>query len=123
VPTADREKATVKVRIGFDQLGDPRILPDMGIKVAFQAEADPSGGTRPRLLVPATAVRRDGGVSVVFVFRDGQVERRAVAVGGAVGDDVEVLSGLRGGDRVVLAPPAGLSDGSRVRLRDHERNG
>jgi RND family efflux transporter MFP subunit len=122
VPTADREKATVKVRIAFDQLGDPRILPDMGIKVAFQAEADPNGTARARLLVPATAVRRDGGAAVVFVFRDGRVERRAVAVGGTVGDEVEVLSGLRSGDRVVLAPPADLSDGSRVRSRD-ERNG
>jgi HlyD family secretion protein len=59
---------------------------------------------------------------VVFVLRDGRVERRAVAVGGTVGDEVEVLSGLRSGDRVVLAPPADLSDGSRVRSRD-ERNG
>jgi multidrug efflux pump subunit AcrA (membrane-fusion protein) len=57
------------------------------------------------------------------VLRDGRVERRAVAVGGTVGDQVEVLSGLRGGDRIVLAPPAELTDGSRVRLRDEARHG
>jgi RND family efflux transporter MFP subunit len=118
VPAADRQKATVKVRIAFDELGDPRILPDMGVKVGFQAEPE-AEAARPRLLVPDRAVRREGNGGVVFVVREDRVERRAVAVGGAAGGDVEVLSGVRAGERVVLDPPADLADGSRVRLR-HE---
>jgi RND family efflux transporter MFP subunit len=121
VPAADRQKATVKVRIAFDQLGDPRILPDMGVKVAFQSESDGGAPTRPRLLVPERALRREGDGAVVFVVRDDRVERRAVAVGGTVGDSIEVLSGLRAGDRIVLDPPAALSDGERVRMRNDER--
>jgi RND family efflux transporter MFP subunit len=117
VPAADRQKATVKVRIAFDQLGDPRILPDMGVKVAFQAEAAPEAAARPRLLVPEQAVRREKDSTVVFVVRENAVERRAVSVGGTAGDRVEVLSGVRAGDRVVVGPPADLTDGSRVRVR------
>jgi RND family efflux transporter MFP subunit len=120
VPSADRQKATVKVRIGFKELGDPRILPDMGVKVAFQAETDGTAAAKPRLLAPAAAVRRDGGATVVFVVRGDVVERRAVAIGGTVGDDVEVLSGLRAGDVVVVDPPADLRDGSRVHPRGAE---
>lgn len=122
VPAADRQKATVKVRIAFDQLGDSRILPDMGVKVAFQAEASPQTAARPRMLVPATALRREGANAVAFVLRDGQVERRAVGIGGTIGGEVEVLSGLRGGDRVVIDPPADLGDGQRVRVREPERD-
>jgi RND family efflux transporter MFP subunit len=121
VPAADRQKATVKVRIAFDQLGDPRILPDMGVKVAFQAEPQAQAGgeaaTRPRLLVPQQALRREGDGAVVFVLRENKVERRAVSLGGTTNDRVEVLSGLRTGERVVLAPPPHLADGSRVRAR------
>src|SRR5581483_10598540 len=95
VPSADRQKATVKVRIAFDQLGDPRILPDMGVKVSFQGDAR-DGAT---LLVPERALRREGDRTVVFVVADGRAARRAVAVGGTVGDAVEALSGVRRGER------------------------
>jgi RND family efflux transporter MFP subunit len=118
VPAADRQKATVKVRIAFDELGDPRILPDMGVKVAFQADADGAAAGRSRLLVPERAVRRDGDGGVVFVVREDRVERRAVALAGTAGEDVEVRAGLRAGERIVLDPPADLADGSRVRLRE-----
>jgi RND family efflux transporter MFP subunit len=117
VPAADRQKATVRVRIAFEELGDPRILPDMGVKVGFQAPQGETPATRPGLAVPQRAIRRDGGSAVAFVLRDGRVERRAVAVGAANGDGVEVLSGLRAGETVVLDPPADLADGSRVELR------
>jgi RND family efflux transporter MFP subunit len=120
VPAADRQKATVKVRIGFDELGDPRILSDMGVKVAFQADAQAAEPGRPRLVVPKNAVRRSGSTAVVYVLRNDTVERRAVAVGGTTGDTVEVLSGVRSGDRLVLDPPADLADGSRVRARNDE---
>jgi multidrug efflux pump subunit AcrA (membrane-fusion protein) len=79
VPSADRQKATMKVRIGFDQL-DPRILPDMGVKVSFLSERAPAGATAPRarLLVPKAAVRSEAGREVVFVVRDDRVEPRAI---------------------------------------------
>jgi RND family efflux transporter MFP subunit len=118
VPAADRQKATVKVRIAFDQLGDPRILPDMGVKVAFQGDDEPGTEARARVVVPARALRRERDASVVFAVRDGRVERRAVAAGGTVGDGVEVLSGIRPGERIVLDPPADLADGDRVRVRE-----
>jgi RND family efflux transporter MFP subunit len=117
VPTGDRQKATVKVRIAFNQLGDPRILPDMGVKVSFQAEQDDQTAPRARLVVPERALRRERDGGIVFVWHDGRVERRAVAVGGTGGDGVEVLSGLRAGETVVLDPPPDLADGSRVRRR------
>ena len=116
VPAADRQKATVKVRIGLDELGDPRLLPDMGVKVSFQAD-DPveEGSTAPALLVPSAAVRSRQGSDLVFIVHDGFVERRAVSLGGRSGERVEVKAGLREGDRVVLDPPETLQDGDAVR--------
>src|SRR6185295_17823265 len=105
VPAADRQKATVKVRIAFNEVGDPRILPDMGVKVGFQSEPGGEVAARPALRIPERALRRDKTGAVVFVVRNDRVERRAVAVGGTAGSDVEVRSGLRAGDRVVLDPP------------------
>jgi RND family efflux transporter MFP subunit len=119
VPTADRQKATVLVRIGFERL-DPRILPDMGVKVAFlgaQEPASASAPARPRLTVPRTAIRTDQGLSIVFVLRDDRVERRAVRMGESKGEQVEIVSGLAAGDRVVVEGPAELADGSRVAVR------
>ena len=119
VPSADRQKATVKVRIGFDQL-DPRMLPDMGVKVSFLAEAAPVASaeqTRARVLVPKAAIRTVDGTSVVFVVRGDRVERRAVKPGGNDGDLVEVISGLNAGDRVVTEGVATLTDGARVKER------
>jgi RND family efflux transporter MFP subunit len=118
VPAADRQKATVRVRIGFDELGDPRILPDMGVKVAFRGDGEEGAASPAALLVPESAVRSEGETSVVFVVRDGSVERRAVAVGPAVGGRVEVRSGLRPSERVVLDPPPSLADGDRVRVSE-----
>jgi RND family efflux transporter MFP subunit len=115
VPTADRQKATVLVRIGFDKL-DPRILPDMGVKVTFLRDADEasSPAATPVSLVPASAVRTENNQSYVFVVRQETVERRAVRTGGTDGDRLEVLAGLSGGDRVVVAPPSDLVSGVRV---------
>jgi RND family efflux transporter MFP subunit len=119
VPTADRQKATVRVRIAFEQL-EPRILPDMGVKVSFLNErsAEPSDAPpKPRILIPKSAVRTDAGQSIVFVVRDDRVERRAVKVGLVDGDNVEVQSGLNGGEKVVVEGHATLADGSRVKER------
>ncbi len=118
IPAADRQRATVLVRIAFDELGDPRILPDMGINVAFLEAGPPPEETvadaAPRFWVPAEALRNDGGTQVVFVARGDTVERRAVTTGLEDGGDVEVLAGVAAGERVVIEGPAELADGDRV---------
>jgi RND family efflux transporter MFP subunit len=118
IPSADRQKATVRVRIGFDKL-DPRILPDMGVKVAFlrDDEATPAAQARARTLVPKPAVRTADGRTIVFVVRDDRAERRAVTVGSDLGDQMEVLSGLTAGERVVVEGPATLKDGDRIKVQ------
>jgi len=115
VPTADRQKATVLVRLAFKQL-DPRILPDMAIKVTFLREGDATAtaAAQPTALVPRPAIKTVGEDNYAFVVRGDAVERRAVRLGGTDGDRVEVLAGLQSGDRVVLSPPPTLADGSRV---------
>jgi RND family efflux transporter MFP subunit len=118
VPTADRQKATVLVRIGFNAL-DPRILPNMGIKVTFLREADAAAApaTQPVTLVPRAAVRTQNGASYVFLVRESTVERRAVQTGGTDGDRLEVIAGLTSGDRVVVSPPAELSEGAQILIK------
>jgi RND family efflux transporter MFP subunit len=117
IPTADRSKATVKVRVAI-KVKDPRIVPDMGVRVGFldPGRAAPPRVPTPAVLVPADAVRSEGGASVVFVVSDVKVSRRAVTLGKTVGPDREVLTGLKAGERVVLAPPASLADGATVRV-------
>jgi HlyD family secretion protein len=114
IPTADRQKSTVKVRVGFDKL-DPRILPDMGIKVAFH-EATGAGASPSRsLLVPKAAVHQQDGHDVVMVVQNGRAERRAVNVGSADAEDAVIAAGLTAGESVIVEWPAGLTDGARVR--------
>lgn len=115
IPAADRGKATVKVRIALKEK-DPRIVPDMGVRVSFleppKADEEKPEGVR----VPADAlVERDGRTVVFVVGDDGRVALREVATGSTLGRDRQVLSGLSPGDEVVLDPPAGLHDGARVR--------
>jgi multidrug efflux pump subunit AcrA (membrane-fusion protein) len=117
IPTADRQKATVKVRVAFDRL-DPRILPDMGVKVTFFEEetADPvDGGTR--VLVPRAALHVEGGNPAVFIYHDGRVERRAVRLGQVRGDQQEVIAGLSHGEQVVVTGLGELRDGQRAQLK------
>jgi RND family efflux transporter MFP subunit len=118
IPTADRAKATVKVRIGLD-LKDARIVPDMGVRVSFLEEAKPATEDRPRpsgVLVPKEAVRSDNGQDQVFVFSDGKAQRRPVTLGGNVGESRQVRSGVSAGESVILDPPAGLKDGAAITL-------
>ncbi|HEX5042765.1 MAG TPA: efflux RND transporter periplasmic adaptor subunit [Candidatus Polarisedimenticolaceae bacterium] len=115
IPSADRQKATVKVRISLDAL-DPRILPDMGVKVAFLSEVPAAGApVRARVVVPAAAVMERDGAHHLFVVRDGRVERRAVSVVRTGGEEAEIDAGVSEGEKVVLRPPAKLKDGDRVR--------
>src|SRR4051794_20866543 len=127
VPTADRQKATVKVRLGFEGL-DPRILPDMGVKVAFLAEEKPAAGGaaaagsgtpgKPVVAIPRAAVRKDGDRDIVFVVSsDGRLERRAIGLAAGTGDEAVVTSGLAAGERVVVEGPADLKDGAAVQTK------
>jgi RND family efflux transporter MFP subunit len=114
IPTADRQKATVKVRVAFDHL-DPKILPDMAVKVAFRSTDDskvaPAGS---RVIVPKAALQNRDGRDVVWVVRDGKVERRAVTIEQTSGDESTIAAGLSGGEKVVVNPPATLTEGAKI---------
>ena len=118
----DRSKATVKVRIAVKSR-DPRIVPDMGVRVAFMSASPATGSaaTSPAasVLVPAEAVRTEGALNVVFVVANDKVERRVVTLGGNAGGSRQVLTGLRDGERVVLSPPPSLKDGAVVKLGEN----
>ena len=113
VPTADRQKATVKVRIALDER-DARMLPDMGVKVTFITD-EPSISTTEMVEIPKGAVRRDGEQDVVFVVKDERLERRAVKVSGTEGDTARVISGLASGETVAVTGEE-LADGDRVNV-------
>jgi RND family efflux transporter MFP subunit len=116
IPTADRSKATVKVRIGLDTKDD-RIVPDMGVRVSFLEEKKPvePDSRAPRgVLVPATALRRDGSGDVLFVLQDGKARRRVVSLGRASGSSRQVESGVSPGELVIVDGPADLKDDAAV---------
>jgi RND family efflux transporter MFP subunit len=116
IPTADRSKATVKVRIGLDSKDD-RIVPDMGVRVSFLEEKKPvEADTRPPrgVLVPAAALRRVGAQDVLFVLKDGKAQRRVVTLGGVVGGSRQVESGVSPGEAVIIDGPADLKDDGPV---------
>ncbi|MGH9746416.1 MAG: efflux RND transporter periplasmic adaptor subunit [Candidatus Acidiferrales bacterium] len=118
IPTADRQKATVKVRISFLKL-DPKILPDMGVKVTFLG-AEPEekkGSVTPAALIPPDAVHTEDGKKIVFLIKDGHAERRAVTIGGTRGTDLEILAGIAAGDSVIVKGPANLRDGQAVEIK------
>jgi RND family efflux transporter MFP subunit len=118
IPTADRSKGTVTVRIALDQK-DARILPEMGVRVSFLADTSqpPAGQTAaPGVILPANAVQGSGTTGTIFVVHDDTVERRAVRLGGTSGDGVVVLSGLTAADHVAVGDFAQLKDGARIRV-------
>jgi RND family efflux transporter MFP subunit len=116
VPTADRQKATVKVRIAFDQ-HDPRILPDMGVKVAFITD-EPASAVAAQTMVeiPKAAMRRDGDQDIVFVVKNEKAERRAVKVAASVGETAQIASGVNEGETVIIEGPPDLKDGDDVKI-------
>ncbi len=117
IPTADRAKGTVTVRIALDQK-DPRILPEMGVRVAFLDEAAGKAETPAvaGVSLPADAVQANGATGIVYVLHDERVERRAVRLGAATKAGASVLSGLAAGERVAAGDLAALTDGARVRV-------
>ena len=117
VPTADRQRATVQVKVSILD-HDPRILPEMGAKVEFLEDVVAAGGAAaaPRIVVPAAAVRTEGGKPVVWVVRAGRLEVREVQAGPVSGGFREIRSGLAGGEVVVIGGPESLRAGQRVSI-------
>jgi RND family efflux transporter MFP subunit len=130
IPTADRQKATVKVRISItepnhktlmDPAKDPRILPDMGVKVTF-LENQPKPGSKQKesaaiAMVPQKAIRQDHASKYVFVVNGDTIERRAVTTGESRGSDVEILAGIQPAATVVVGGPDSLRDGQSVQIQ------
>ncbi len=115
VPTADRQKATVLVKVSILDR-DPRILSEMGAKVVFTSRDAVRQAAPRRVLVPSNAVVRQGERSVVWVVESGAVRAVTVDVGPERGEQTEIRSGLSGGESLVLSPPATLSEGTKVKV-------
>jgi RND family efflux transporter MFP subunit len=114
IPTADRQKATVKVRVGFDKL-DPRILPEMAVKVAFHETATAGAAPARMVIVPRSSLRNQDGRDIIYIVQSGRAERRAVTVSRSEGDNVVVAAGISAGDKVIVDSPVGLADGVKVK--------
>jgi RND family efflux transporter MFP subunit len=115
VPTADRSKATVLVKVGFVDI-DPRVLPEMSAKVAFLSREPTTGERKARTAVNRSAVVNRYGRNEVFKVKDGKAVETPITVGEQLGDMVEVRSGGRAGDQVVLNPTPRLKDGMKVKV-------
>lgn len=115
VPTVDRSKATVMVKVRF-LIRDPRILPEMSAKVGFLTQPLSLDEQKPRIMVSSTAVLRSDKGMYVFLVREERARRINVHTGRTIGDMVEVLDGLKPGDTVVVKPPKGLRNGSKVTI-------
>ncbi len=120
IPSADRQKATVKVRISIDKLDD-KVLPDMGVKVAFLEDAAPKkkdpNAVVAKAIIPQAAVHKDGGSDYVLLVKNGALERRGVTLGTQRGSDVDVLAGVNAGDTLVVKGPEGLKEGQAVEIK------
>lgn len=118
IPTADRGKATVKVRVAL-KVKDPRIVPEMGVRVSFLEQAQPQAAAKPQgVRVPGGAVVQREGASVAFVLGDeNRVQQRKVEAGQAMGKDRQILKGVSAGESVVVNPPDTLRDGAKVQQK------
>jgi RND family efflux transporter MFP subunit len=115
-PTADRQNATVEVKISFDE-PHPRMVPEMGGRAVFLKQGGEKAAREPeRVFVKAAAVVSREGKKGVFVVEGGTAKFVRVETGTEQGGEVQVLSGLRGGERVVLRPPEALADGQKVEV-------
>ena len=117
VPTADRTKATILVKVKFVD-NDARILPEMSAKVAFLQRQMNEDDLRPRTAVNSGSLVTRDGKSSVFLIRDGQLAETPVTTGEKIGDMVEILSGVKAGDRIVRRPAGSLKTGTRVRVSE-----
>lgn len=117
VPTADRQKATVRVRIAFDVL-EPRILPQMGVKVTFledRREGEGAGTAQAAVRVPAGALFEQNGTRYVWRVRDEQLERVAVSTASERDGNVDIIAGINPGDVIVARQVEGLAEGVAVK--------
>lgn len=117
VPTADRTKATVLTKVKFLETDD-RILPEMSAKVAFLSQPLDPAARQPRLIIPKGVLITREGRTYAFLVTANRVKLVPVTPGAAMNELVEITAGLKEGDRVVLNPPAGLKDGSRVKFKE-----
>jgi len=117
VPTADRSKATVLVKVRFVDM-DKRVLPEMSAMVTFLSRPVPSADTKPKTAVSPSAVVTRKGREVVFIVKGDRVSETPVQTGAAIGDYIEIKSGARAGDKVVLKPPENLRDGSKIKTAE-----
>ena len=117
IPTADRSKGTVTVRIALDQK-DARILPEMGVRVSFldNPAQEPGSKIAAGVTLPVNAVQGSGSTGTVFVAHGDTVEQRAVRLGAGSGGNITVLSGLAAGERVAVGDFAQLKDGAKIRV-------
>jgi hypothetical protein len=122
IPTADRAKATVKVRIAIKQK-DPRIIPEMGARVSFLTEKEPQSPGADKtpaaaagVIIPAEAIATSGDTSIVYVVHGSTVERRALRLGAKTAAGQVVIAGLAAGDTVALGDLTKLGDGVRIRI-------
>ena len=114
IPTADRQKSTVKVRIGFGKL-DPRILPEMSVKVAFREPGSYDASKAQAVTVPSSAIQHENGRDIVLVVQDNRAEQRTVNVSSSTGTDAVIAAGITAGEKVILNPPANLKSGTFVK--------
>lgn len=118
IPSADRGKATVKVRVALEKKDD-RVVPDMGVRVSFLATKPKSEAKPvPGVLVPPDAVVQRDGASAVFVVHDGRAEQRAVQLGADIGKFKLATGGVKAGETVIVSPPAELKQGSNIVSKD-----
>ena len=117
VPTADRSKATVMVKVRFIDK-DSRVLPEMSAKVAFLARVAKPDEQKPRTALHQTSLVNRKDKKVVFVVKEDRVVETPVNLGSPLGDMLEVLGGAKVGDRVVLNPPDRLKSGSKIKIEE-----
>jgi RND family efflux transporter MFP subunit len=122
IPTADRAKATVQVRVAIKVKNDPRIIPEMGARVSFLSEVQPQEANAPKkpaasgVIVSADAVQGTGDTGTVFLIRDNKVEKRSVKLGAKNADGQTILSGVTAGDRLAVGDFSQLSDGAKIKV-------
>src|SRR4030043_515738 len=117
VPTVDRSKATVLVKVRFLDK-DSRMLPDMSAKVSFLSRNLKPEELKPRIAVSQAALINRGNQNAVFLLRGNHVQQTSLQLGKKLGDMMEVTEGLKPGDRVVINPPKGLKDGSKIKIAE-----
>lgn len=117
VPTVDRTKATVLVKVRFLDK-DPRMLPDMSAKVSFLSRNLKTEERKPRLAVNGSALVGKTDQTRVFVLQGNHVQETSVQTGVKLGDMIEIISGLKSGDRVVINPPKGMKNGTKIKIAE-----